>query len=161
MKRTIIITDPCYIGSLYVKEDDDEDNSICGINFLVNRYNLFGDWYCLCYRGDVDYRRLSEEWEDISCELEGEEYEKKKAEWIKNYCYGEFCADSGNVCVAYLDDVLEENPKFEEWMKTHQWCVTVIPDFDGTVEEVNVDGDFLRLIGRDSSGKVIFWTDIE
>ena len=61
-------------------------------------------------------------------------------------CYGEFCADAGEVCVVYLDEALKYNPEFETFSKEHPWCVTVIEDFDGEVTE-DVEDDSLMLIG--------------
>lgn len=49
---------------------------------------------------------------------------------------GEFCADSGLVCVADLNQVLSYNPDFREWVETHSWCATIIEGFKGTVQFV-------------------------
>lgn len=48
------------------------------------------------------------------------------------YCYGEFCA--GQVAVFDLDEVRKYNPDIDDWMASHKWYTTVIPDFDGEVE---------------------------
>lgn len=156
MKRNIIITDPCYLRRTY------------GLDFLLYRDTIIGDWFCMCYRGDTDYRKLAEEWDDLNTDeyggpkIEGEtsheRYKRIKKEWVEKYCYGEFCADSAMVCIAYLDEVLELDPKFADWIKTHPWCVTVVPDFEGTIEEEVDDDDNLHLLGKDNSGKVVFWT---
>lgn len=45
-----------------------------------------------------------------------------------------------------LDEVLKYNPEFETVIKEHPWCVTVIEDFNGEVEE-DVEDDSLMLIG--------------
>ena len=33
-----------------------------------------------------------------------------------------------------LDEVRKYNPGIDEWIASHDWCVTMIPDFDGVVE---------------------------
>lgn len=43
---------------------------------------------------------------------------------------GQFCADSGQVAVFKGEDLTDE---FFKWAKEHAWCVTVIPNFLGTV----------------------------
>lgn len=48
--------------------------------------------------------------------------------------FGEFCADSGQVCVTALDKTARK--KVEEWLKNREWCGTIIEGFDGTVEYV-------------------------
>ncbi len=75
-----------------------------------------------------------------------EAFEIAKKAWLAENCYGEFCADAGEVCVVYLDEALKYNPEFETFIKEHPWCVTVIEDFDGEVTE-DVEDDSLMLIG--------------
>ncbi len=48
---------------------------------------------------------------------------------------GHFCADSGRVCVALLEDVLRYNPKFDYHI-TKDWTTTLIENFEGDVELV-------------------------
>ena len=45
---------------------------------------------------------------------------------------GNFCADSGMVCVADLRSVLRFNPKYDYHIK-NDWTTTLIKDFKGTV----------------------------
>lgn len=47
---------------------------------------------------------------------------------------GNFCADSGRVCVAYLSDILKNKKDFLVDCKEH--CRTIIKDFHGTVQFV-------------------------
>ena len=145
MKKTIIITDPCYI------ENHD------GINFLINRDTIYGDWSCMCYKGTKnEVEKLIKEWNKkyFKCwnrshdKNTEKEFEKENDDWVSKYCYGQFCADSGQVCVAYLDEVLKSNPDFLNWIKEHSWCVTVIPDFQGTVSEEIDEGGDLHLCGN-------------
>lgn len=148
MKRTIIITDPCYI------------KNHSGINFLINRNTIYGDWSCMCYKGTKDeVKGLISDWSSYYSKYwhlynfgdktkidTPEEFKEKKKNWISRNCYGEFCADSGMVCVAYLDEVLKSNPDFLEWMKEHIWCITIIPDFSGTIRE-EINSDELHIVG--------------
>lgn len=104
--KTIIITDPCYI----VKEDDWErcdygDNmKVLGIKNYLSSSTIYGDWSCTTFNADT-----------------------KEA-------IGEFCADAGLVGVFLLDEVIEYNPEFAEWIAKHPWCVTVIKNFTGDVD---------------------------
>ena len=55
---------------------------------------------------------------------------------------GEFCADSGLVCVAYYDDVKKRRPDIDEWVKKHNWCATVIKNFNGVVKMIAFEGEY-------------------
>lgn len=157
-KGNIVITDPCYMVKKYDWNDD------CyipeGFTDYICRDTLYGDWSCMTYKGTPDVN-LPAQWNDIffkfvddynTCKTgkeKGELYKtfsdiKKK--WIEDNCYGEFCADAGEVCVVYLDEALIYNPEFETFIKEHPWCVTVIEDFNGEVEEYIEDNN-LMLIG--------------
>lgn len=78
---------------------------------------IYGDWGCTCYNKDT----------------------KEKI--------GKFCADGGSVCIAKLKDVLKYNPNFEKWMKEHDWCVTLIKSFTGTVF-INYDIEYYEHKGK-------------
>lgn len=70
---------------------------------------------------------------------------------------GQFCADSGMVCVCLYEEVLNINPEFDEWLKNHSHAGTVIKDFDGivkfTIDEMN--NNELSVIG---TGNIEFYT---
>lgn len=158
-KGSIVITDPCYI----VKREDWDGNYCLPESFTdyICRDTLYGDWSCMTYKGSAD-TDLPASWDEMYFNMfrayntEGLSDEDKRAlaeafnttkkAWVSEHCYGEFCADAGMVCVAYLDEVLKYNPEFETFIKEHPWCVTVIEDFDGEVEDVEEDGS-LMLIG--------------
>ena len=91
--------------SCYLYHGIDEDDKRRKENPPCDLYadTIYGDWGCTVYNKDT----------------------KEKL--------GRFCADSGNVCVAKLKDVLKFNPNFEKWMKEHDWCVTLIKNFNGAV----------------------------
>ena len=59
---------------------------------------------------------------------------------------GEFCADAGMVGVFLLDEVLKYNPKFDYHLE-RPWTTTLIKDFDGEVDIVEIDGA-VQVIGK-------------
>lgn len=80
---------------------------------MIQRDTIYGDWSCSVF-----------------------------AKYYEPEVIGEFCADSGMVCVAALKDVLKINPEFENWAKEHSWCATIIRNYTGHVAivEKEVDG---------------------
>lgn len=70
---------------------------------------------------------------------------------------GQFCADSGMVCVCLYEEVLNINPEFDEWLNNHSHAGTIIKDFDGfvkfTIDEMN--NNELSVIG---TGNIEFYT---
>lgn len=113
-KETVIITDPCYFmrakhhGIQPVTEDDwktssyGEDLSKLGFDKYLSDTTGVGDWCC-----------------DVIDTNTGEKI-------------GEFCADSGMVCVVPLNDVLSYNPMFDYHLK-NKWTCTTIEDFEGDI----------------------------
>ena len=138
---TLVITDPCYIKDLGGKR-------------FLNENTIYGDWSCMCYKCSKDEAKDKiKEWNDFYSDffhkynftgLEEdekkalyEEYKTKKEDFIKNNCYGEFCADSGRVAV-YDYNTLSEKDKM--WIEEHPWCACIIPNYSGEIDYV-VDGD--------------------
>lgn len=111
----IVITDPCYLkcgGVLEVLEGPEElESFITGHGGLSNTTH-YGDWGCTVFK--------------TSDRLVGGNLRNVDA-------IGEFCADSGMVCVIDLKYVREFSPNFEDWLNNHAWCGTVIRGFKGTV----------------------------
>ena len=68
---------------------------------------------------------------------------------------GKFSADAGMVCVCLLDQVLQFNPKFKEWADEHDWCVTIIENFEGNIEYTVDHNNEFHLIG---TGNINFHT---
>ena len=111
----IVITDPCYLaeggGSDVIVGDVWDFVSCIFQRGGMQRYTIYGDWYCTVYRskrgrfGFVD-----------------------KAQKI-----GEFAADSAKVCVCRLRDAAAINPGFPKWAKENPACVTIIRQFSGKV----------------------------
>ena len=65
---------------------------------------------------------------------------------------GEFCADSGQVSVLLMSEVLKYNPDFDYHIKS-PWSTTVIENFDGdiTISEIATDGDRTRKVEGNGS----------
>lgn len=136
-KGTIVITDPCYLDSDNSILDDSnwwkessygEDMSQFGFTSYISESTIIGDW----------------SWRTIN--LDSEEI------------IGKFCADAGMVCVCLLEEVLNFNPKFEKWAKSHPWCATIIEDFDGDVKYIVDENDdmMFHIVGK---GNINFTTE--
>ena len=80
-----------------------ENMEALGITNYICRDTIYGDWSCTTYNTDTEEK------------------------------LGKFCADAGLVAVFELDEVLKYNPDFSQWIKTHNWCVTVIENFTGNI----------------------------
>jgi hypothetical protein len=130
---TLVITDPCYVKNTF------------SARAFINESTIYGDWSCMCYKGDKEEaKKKSEEWDEIyfnffkTYNFTGlddsekkdlwEKFSAKKKEFIEANCYGEFCADSGRVAVYDYDELDEKDQK---WIKEHDWCACVIPDYTG------------------------------
>lgn len=107
-----------------VVESFDVDGDIiitdpCYIDEFINpshsRSTLYGDWGCSVWSFDPSVEKAP-----------------KKGEKP----FGEFCADSGQVCVTVLGSYARK--KIEEWLKGREWCGTIIDGFKGKVEYVEV-----------------------
>ena len=68
---------------------------------------------------------------------------------------GNFCADAGLVAVFLLNEVRKYNPDIDEWIASHNWCVTTIPDFDGEVNYYVDKQDNAHIVGI---GNINFFT---
>lgn len=106
-----------------------------GISTYFTEDTICGDWSCTTYK------------------IEGDPYKDYRINCSK---LGDFCADSGLVSVFNLDEVRKYNPDIDEWIASHDWCVTTIPDFDGEVNYyVDKQGN-AHIVGI---GNVNFFTD--
>ena len=140
--RTLVITDPCYM------------KNTSSARALINESTIYGDWSCMCYKcNKEEAKEKANKWDEEYFNffnkynfsgLQGEEknklyneFAKNKEQWIKENCYGEFCADGGRVAVYDYDELDEKDQK---WVKEHNWCACVIPDYTGEFEYV-VEGD--------------------
>lgn len=175
-KGTIIITDPCYLGSgnkflesidhWYEETDLGEHLHKIGLTSYISESTLYGDWSCFTYKGTKEEALPKiKEWNTFyfnfitdKCNLDSDKvqslYNEERETFVNNNTYGEFCADSGQVCVCYLEEVLKFNPNFKEWADSHKWCVTIIENFDGDVTYEHED-DSAHIIGV---GNINFYT---
>lgn len=95
-----------------------------GFSNYLSKDTIYGDWSCTVF----------------------EEGTNKKL--------GEFCADSGNVCVVPLKQVLDYNPEFADTLKDTPHIATVLEHFTGDItykiEPIN-DNDYkVYLVGNGS-----------
>ena len=58
--------------------------------------------------------------------------------------------------IRVLDEVRKYNPDIDEWIASHDWCVTTIPDFDGEVNYYVDKQGFAHIVGV---GNVNFFTN--
>lgn len=176
-KGTIVITDPCYLDhgmdqDLWEASDYGEDLSVFGCSQWICRDTIYGDWSCTTYQTNPDkFAEFLKKANDLYSKLDNCKPTDLNFETIKEFIYdqvdklsekygempvlGRFCADAGMVCVVYLDEIIKVNPHFEEFIKEHSWCVTVIKDFDGEVEYEIDDNDEAHIAGR---GNIEFYT---
>lgn len=115
----------CYYG---------HDMEVLGICNYFTKDTIVGDWSCSTYKVNEDPFEIIDNM--VKNPEKGEDYK------INASKLGGFCADSGLVSVFILDEVRKYNPDIDIWIKSHYWCVTTIPDFDGEVHYyVDKDGE--------------------
>lgn len=128
----------CYEKACRAWEEEYDDWDKCGmgefmgelgINHSIVESTIYGDWSCGTYKVDENPRKLIDRLVKEECDIEATKL-------------GSFCADAGKVAVFLLDEVRQYNPKIDDWIAEHPWCVTTIKDFDGDVEYyVDNEGD--------------------
>ena len=178
-KGTIVITDPCYLKHSSLDRDSwkesnyGEDLTVFGCSQWISEDTLYGDWSCTTYKGKQQeieeslkgFQQIYDEVDKLTNEGLGYdaawEFMYKDLQSLqtthetKFTKLGKFCADSGMVCVVYLDEVLKVNPTFKQWADEHDWCVTIIEDFDGDVRYIVDDNDEAHIVGE---GNINFYT---
>ncbi len=184
-KGTIIITDPCYIVKKCVEKNPNpfpctteyinspnrnelikqynkweklhndwerceygENMEALGISHYICRSTICGDWSCTTYKIMKDPYKVIDNFVEAS--EKGEDY------GVDCSKLGNFCADAGLVAVFNLDEVRKYNPSIDEWIASHDWCVTVIPDFEGEVDYYVDKQDAAHIVGV---GNINFFTD--
>nr|DAR48649.1 MAG TPA: hypothetical protein [Bacteriophage sp.] len=125
-----------------------ENMEVLGIHNYITGDTIYGDWSCTTYRITEDPYKV------INNFIEAQEKEEDYG--INCSKLGDFCADAGLVSVFNLDEVIKYNPNIEEWIVSHDWCVTTIPDFDGEVNYYVDKQDCAHIVGV---GNVNFFTD--
>ena len=136
----IVITDPAYImGDLWDKDPDLDVydgfgfDKVFGDTYIYGS-TIYGDWSCTVYDcKNKDPKKIIEEAEQDRDVLN----EMPKL--------GKFCADTGLVCVTYLD-------RSENIKNFGNHCWTMIPDFHGTVQHYR-HNDTIYIVGVSDSGE--------
>ena len=59
------------------------------------------------------------------------------------------------ICEFIIDEIRKYNPDIDEWIASHSWCVTTIPDFDGEVNYYVDKQDNAHIVGI---GNINFFT---
>lgn len=110
----VVVTDPCYLdGGSDKAYNVDEIMRWTQLHGLISN-TFYGDWGCTIYRTSGHVGNIPK----------------------KSRKFGVFCADAGMVCAVGMNDVKKEFPKFENWLKEHKWCGTIVPKFAGMVRFV-------------------------
>ena len=125
-----------------------ENMEILGIHNYISESTIYGDWSCTTYGITEDPYKV------INNFIEAQEKEEDYG--IPCYELGNFCADAGLVSVFNLDEVRKYNPDIDEWIASHDWCVTTIPDFDGEVNYYVDKQGSAHIVGV---GNINFFTD--
>ena len=129
------------------KCDYGRNMEVLGIHNYITESTIYGDWGCTTYEITEDPYKVISSFIDAS--EKGEDY------GIKCSKLGDFCADAGLVSVFNLDEVRKYNPDIDEWIASHDWCVTTIPDFDGEVNYYIDKQDNAHIVGI---GNINFFT---
>lgn len=183
-KGDIIVTDPCYIVKKCTEENpypfpwttvnskapnrdemikqyneweythDDwlrcdygRNMEALGISTYLTEDTICGDWSCTTYKITENFNEIINNL--IEAFETGECYKPKCSQ------LGNFCADSGLVSVFLLDEVRKYNQNIDKWVEKHDWCATVIPDFDGEVRYYIDKNSEAHIIGI---GNINFFT---
>ena len=104
-KGTLIITDPCYIT---------KDNDYERTNYGSELNKLGFTTYLVADTGFGD-------WSNHITKDDGT-------------ILGEFCADSGQVCVVLKEDLDKYNPLFFSKYRAYSHCYAIVDNFEGEVE---------------------------
>ena len=152
-KGDILITDPCYIIDKSKENDWDESDygqnmEALGINNYFTESTLCGDWSCDVFKIAENPYDIIDKFAEAS--ENGDDYD------IDVEHLGEFGADSGLVSVFDLNEVRKYNPNIDEWVKAHNWCATIIPNFDGEVSYYVDKEGMAHVLGV---GNINFFTD--
>lgn len=126
----IIITDPCYVVVDDLDRDDwkrcgyGSDMGALGIHNCIVEDTIYGDWSCTTFNQET------------------------------GDALGNFCADSGQVGVFDLAEILRYNPQYRDHIDK-LWTTTLVKNFNGVVRiEKVVDpdnepwGDYITVVGK-------------
>ena len=131
-KGTIIITDPCYL----IPNDTDYERTDYGKQLDKLGFTTFL----------VDDTGFGD-WDNIITKDDGT-------------ILGNFCADSGQVCIVLAEDVIKYYPEMSQVMKLKSSCYAIIENFDGEIEIDTSNSEWTMIHGR---GNINFdsgsWTE--
>ena len=116
---TIIITDPCYLCT-----DDDYERT----NYGKELDKLGFTNYLVEDTGIGD-------WSNAIFQDNGEKL-------------GDFCADSGQVCVVLAEELIKYNLEFKQVIEKPSACYAIIRDFNGEVEIDTSDSNWTMIYGK-------------
>lgn len=150
LEGTLLITDPCYLRHgcvdesrpwFEIEEAEEKMEEALEEYLFENEERglanstLYGDWSCNIFKTD-----------------------KKEKYIIDNsgnpVTLGEFCADSGMVCVTTLEEVNKINPNFKR-DTIGDWCITFIDNFKGNVE-IRIEEEFYTYEGEEHKDYVCY-----
>lgn len=121
----VIITDPCYLNKIDEKNQKEISYSeYAEINNIpyMERDTIYGDWSCTTYKIKNYLTEKYGKWDNYINKFTQEDLNHIEQ-------VGEFCADSGMVCVTLLKDI-EKFKKFD-WYDSRPWTTTLIRNFKG------------------------------
>jgi len=168
IKGDIIITDPCY----FIKEKDWNERVYgtvgkkgdlfhLGFSSYLISQTYYGDWSCTTFQ--TNEKNVVEHLNLIEKHLENDEKELLNENDVE---IGQFCADSGMVCVVLLDEVLKLKPDFDYHI-TKPWTTTLIKDFVGEINfhlyteenrKHNLPENFYKHLSIWGRGNINFYT---
>lgn len=120
-KGTIIITDPCYL----IPNDADYDRT----NYGKQLDKLGFTTFLVADTGFGD-------WDNVITKDDGT-------------ILGNFCADSGQVCVVLAEDAIKYYPETSQVVKLKSSpCYAIIEDFDGDIEIDTSDSNWTMIYGQ-------------
>ena len=111
--KNVLITDPSYIMEGYRSKIEKSHG--------IFEDTLYGDWSCTVFKAS-DY-------EECNADTE----------------VGEFCADAGLVCIIDLEYARANSDRaadIDHWLEEHYWCGTIIDDFTGRFDVVDVTYEY-------------------
>jgi hypothetical protein len=172
--KNIIITDPCYLDS---KDRLLDDVTRLPFKFFpehINDSTLYGDWSCMTFKTINGYISSLDGMKEYVEEVADGQHNNANDEVL-----GNFCADSGMVCVVFQDDVLKFNTDFGtnkcyvgsyyddkgEFIQgtqiiesVYDRLATLIPDFTGEIDfhDFEIEGTTHRVIV--GFGNINFYT---
>lgn len=149
----------------WIRCDCGSNMEILGFTTFISEPTIYGDWSCTTWDlGNKNPKDFVEE----ECERYRENerikglYGKLSAQYrkildepkIELPSIGTFCANSGQVGVFLLNEVLKYNPEFDYHLN-RPWTTTLIENFDGEIEYYVDSEECAHILG---TGNINFYT---